>query len=533
MVDVRGLRWALAGAALWVLATGPVPPASAHADCAGDASCPLPNDPLVRKQWYLQNDAHTIAPSATPAPVFGADIDAPLGWQRGMGSGAVKIAIVDSGVDVHQPDLAGRIVSTMSVAGDGDATDHVGHGTFVAGIAGAGWGNGIGIAGVDPSAALIIVKDTDQTSDSAIPAATLAAGIVAAVDAGAQVINTSQAGHGFTSVIHDAVDYAWSHGALVVAAAGNSGSSTPEYPAAEPNAISVGATDIAGRRASFSNYGSWVSVTAPGQDILSTQPTYATTYFGAPAGDPAVTAYAYSSGTSFAAPMVAAIAATVWPTVTDLNHNGRVNDEVAARILGTTDPDRTAGSSRYGAADLCHALAANRTGVCPGNGPPDPALMTPTFPPAAGAGGAPSTPTAPAAPAPAPAKTRRGLPVPKGSWTARIRTKPTTRLRLTVGAAGRTLTRATATLRLTCAHRRHQTVRLSILSRRDQLPLSPAGAFDTTIKAPATPALRRVRFHLTGQLLRTHHASGTISGAAIDRRHGGTCRTGTLRWATG
>jgi subtilisin family serine protease len=124
-----------------------------HADCTANPACAQPNDPYLRRQWYLQNDSQTIAPPGSAAAVFGADIHAPLGWMRSVGSPAVRIAIVDSGADFDHPDLAGHIAgSTTLVVNDNNAYDNVGHGTFVAGIIGARWNNAIGIAGVDPSA---------------------------------------------------------------------------------------------------------------------------------------------------------------------------------------------------------------------------------------------------------------------------------------------------------------------------------------------------------------------------------------------
>src|SRR3990170_879710 len=170
--------------------------------------------------------------------------------------------------------------------------DTYGHGTHVAGIAAATAGNGVGVAGVCPRCTILAVKvfadGSGSTSDF-----TVAQGIVWAVDHGANVVNLSLGGPGSSAVAQAAVDYAWSRGVVVVAAAGNSGSSTLSYPAAYPNAIAVSATNSSDGLAGFSSYGSWVDLSAPDQGILST----------VPGGD-----YASWSGTSMATPVVAGAA---------------------------------------------------------------------------------------------------------------------------------------------------------------------------------------------------------------------------------
>ena len=128
---------------------------------------------------------------------------------------------------------------------------------------------------MNPTARLDIVKDRSDDND-AITGSAMAKGIIAAVNVGAQVINVSQGSSTYSSAVEAAVNYAWSQNALVVAAAGNSGSTSLRYPAANANALSVGATDNSGQRAAFSQYGSWVLLTAPGVRILTTVPTYPT-----------------------------------------------------------------------------------------------------------------------------------------------------------------------------------------------------------------------------------------------------------------
>jgi subtilisin family serine protease len=206
--------------------------------------------------------------------------------------------VVDTGVSAAHPDLTGRVRTDLGATcldltpcASGPATDDNGHGTHVAGIAGAATNNGIGVAGVAFSSPIIPVKVLDSTGsgyDSDV-----ADGIVWAAQQGARVINLSLGG-AYSQTDCDAVATAVSMGALVVAAAGNSSSSTPSAPAACPGVVGVAATDEFDLPASFSNYG-WpnVFVSAPGVDIYSTWPG----------------TYAWEAGTSMASPFVAGVAA--------------------------------------------------------------------------------------------------------------------------------------------------------------------------------------------------------------------------------
>ena len=222
----------------------------------------------------------------------------PAAWDVSQGSTAVKIAIVDTGVDLDHPDLAPRIVPGYDfVSNDAVAQDDEGHGTMVAGITAAGTNNGIGIAGVAWNASIMPLKALDETgagSDFDIADA-----ITWAADNGAQVINLSLGGPWSSVTLYDAIQYARQHGAVVVAAAGNDGSPTASYPGAYAD-LAVSATDGAGDAAWFSNSGYWVDVSAPGIDVTST----------ALAPGP-VEAYAKGAGTSFSSPIVAGVVALV------------------------------------------------------------------------------------------------------------------------------------------------------------------------------------------------------------------------------
>src|SRR5207302_2434210 len=123
--------------------------------------------------------------------------------------------------------------------------------------------------------------------------ADVAAGITWAADAGAKVINLSLGGPSDSPVLQQAVQYALSRDALVVAAAGNDGSALPSYPAADAGVVAVASTNDAGESSAFSNHGPWVDIAAPGEDVYSTYP-----------GTAGTDRYESGSGTSFAAPMV-------------------------------------------------------------------------------------------------------------------------------------------------------------------------------------------------------------------------------------
>jgi thermitase len=370
----------------------------ADADCTQVTACVIPNDPYFTQQWYLENDKATIT-EPSPGGTFGADIDAPLAWAQDMGSASVKIAIVDSGIDPNQPDVAPRVVgSTNVVDSSADTSDSTGHGTAVAGVAAAIPNNGIGIAGVAWNASLLNIKTfTDNGTDTESCSA-LAAGIMAAVNDGARVINVSAGSPVACSPIAQAVSAAWNAGDVVVAAAGNYASTQPFYPAAYPNVVSVAATDANDQAAPFTDTGaSWVDLAAPGVDILTTLPTY-TNDFG-------LENYGYVSGTSFATPMVSGAAALLFA-------EGLSNTQVVAQLFDYANPIAGTGTQwRYGLLDVCAAIAAGRA-LCP---PPNSASQSAPTPTST----SPPTTTAPAAatPAPAPKAKVKAKRPPAGTWT--------------------------------------------------------------------------------------------------------------------
>jgi thermitase len=237
-----------------------------------------PNDPYRSSQWALSK------------------INAPQAWELSQGTSTIKIAIIDTGVDLDHPDLASKIDGGFDfVNNDAVADDDHGHGTHCAGLAAAATNNGLGVAGVGFNSHIIPIKVLGANGSGST--STIAAGIEYAVNAGAKVISLSLGGPSNSSAMNDAVNYAWSNGVIVVAAAGNSNTSAMFYPAASTNAIAVGATDQNDAKASFSNFGTWVDVAAPGVSLLST-------YLNGQ--------YLNMSGTSMATPVVAGLAALLW-----------------------------------------------------------------------------------------------------------------------------------------------------------------------------------------------------------------------------
>lgn len=268
-----------------------------------------PTDPLVSKQWYLSHSR--FYESWVTLPAFES----------------IPVAVIDSGVDTGHPELAKKVLGAKSFVGGSAREDTLGHGTFVAGLIAAGVDNDIGIAGLAPSAQLLVAKVV--TRDRAIPVEAEAKAIRWAVENGARVINMSLGGERdpldpsrdtYSRLEADAVAYAVSNGAVVVAAVGNSNSRASgkyaSYPAALPHVIGVSATNDTDNVPSFSNRDPiFNDIAAPGLQILSILPRNVTARF------PACAEQGYSScgpdeyreaqGTSFAAPQVTAAAAVL------------------------------------------------------------------------------------------------------------------------------------------------------------------------------------------------------------------------------
>lgn len=254
-----------------------------------------PND-LTSKQWGPQK------------------VQAPQAWDISRSSSDTIIAIVDTGVQANHPDLSGKVIQGYDfVDDDGVAQDGNGHGTHCAGIAAAVTNNGTGIAGMAPNARIMAVRVLNNQGSGTM--ADVADGILYAARNGADVISLSLGGSYGSSALQNAVQQAWNSGAVVVAAAGNSGLSLPSYPAYYSQAIAVASTTSNDTISYFSNYGSWVDVAAPGSDIYST-------YINS--------SYQTLSGTSMATPHVAGLAALI-------ASQGKNNSQIRAAIENTAD----------------------------------------------------------------------------------------------------------------------------------------------------------------------------------------------------
>jgi subtilisin family serine protease len=306
-----------------------------------------PTDPFVSRQWYLVQSHFYES------------------WLTFPAFESVPVAVIDSGVDATHPELAGRILDAKSFVGGSARVDALGHGTFVAGLIAAGVDNGVGIAGLAPSAQLLVAKVV--TSSRSIPIVAEARAVRWAVDSGARVINMSLGGlrdpldrdrDSFSQLEADAVAYAVENGVLVVAAVGNDDQapSSPwpyaSYPAALPHVLGVSALAENGSVPQFSNRDRiYNDISAPGEQILSIFPRPLTSRFPACAEQGFSSCgpdeYREAQGTSFAAPQVTAAAA------------------VLLSLRPSLRPEQTSAILRHSAADVnaengCLACAPGR-----------------------------------------------------------------------------------------------------------------------------------------------------------------------------
>lgn len=269
----------------------------------------LQKDPNVvyAEPNYIYRAIGVSAKRTVNDPKFGelwgmTQIQAPQAWDTTMGKSDVLVAVLDTGVDYNHPDLQGQVVKGPDFGNnDSDPMDDQGHGTHVAGTIAALADNGKGVVGVAPKAKILAIKVLG--SDGSGSMAAIAKGILKAEEMGAKVINMSLGGEQDARTIKDAIDQVTAKGVLVVVAAGNENTTRKTYPAAYESVLSVGATDSRDRRASFSNYGSYVDIAAPGTGILSTTEKD----------------YKKHDGTSMASPHAAGVAALLLAQKADLS----------------------------------------------------------------------------------------------------------------------------------------------------------------------------------------------------------------------
>lgn len=256
------------------------------------------NDPNIKQQYGL------------------ISVNAAKAWGVSTGSEKVIVAVIDTGVDLEHPDLKGNLVKGFTtVKGIFSPNDDNGHGTHVSGIVAALSNNSTGISGLAPKCKIMPIKvlsGKGEGNDSDI-----AEGIIWSVDHGANIINLSLGGGGSGKTLENAMTYAYKNNVLVIAAMGNNGSNVKTYPAAYKNVIAVAATDSKNKVAPFSNYGEWVSVSAPGLKIYSTFPTYKVELSRYNID----TTYGTLSGTSMATPYVAGLAALIYSKNPSMNRS--------------------------------------------------------------------------------------------------------------------------------------------------------------------------------------------------------------------
>ena len=325
-----------------------------------------PDDPYFERQW------HMLA------------IQMPQAWDTSAGQ-RVLVAVVDTGVayeDFERYRQAPDLKNTQFVPGydfvnrDAHANDDAGHGTHVAGTIAQSTNNGLGVAGVAYGATLMPVKVLDSRGQGSFDV--LAQGIMYAADQGARVINLSLSGRSTSRLLGEAVAYAVSKGALLVAAAGNSGGPV-EYPAAYDSVLAVGAVDFQLNRARYSNFGPELDVVAPGGDVMADhngdgqpdgilQQTFVR-------GDVANFGFYYLEGTSMAAPHVSGIAALLFAARPEATA-----DQVRRAIEASCQDIGPAGrDDQYGLGLVQAANALNALSVLLPSPTHTPAASTPTL----------------------------------------------------------------------------------------------------------------------------------------------------------
>ena len=286
-----------------------------------------PNDPLYSYQWSHQK------------------IASELGWDIQIGSSNVTIAIIDTGVDYNHEDLSSNVLPGYDFVNleefglqgycdsredctveDNNPMDFYGHGTHCAGIAAAKGNNGVGVAGACWNCKILPIRAGWQGTNGYgyLVIEDIVQAINYAVANGAHIISMSLGGS-YSQVMKEALDNAYLHGIVLIAAAGNSYRNIKSYPAAFDNVIAVAATDQNDDKATFSNYGSWVDVAAPGVKIASTVPTT-----GGTATHPS--GYLLGSGTSMATPLVAGIAGLIKSQNPDFT-----NEQIYSLLRTATD----------------------------------------------------------------------------------------------------------------------------------------------------------------------------------------------------
>lgn len=313
------------------------------------------DDTFFDRQYALHNEGQPFWNTAedifVPAGKPNADVDAVEAWTTATGR-EVRVAIIDSGVAFNHEDISEQVVARINFSDKKieaeEDYDRYGHGTHVAGIVAAKH-NSVGVAGVCPECDILDVKVLNDAGTGS--SSRIAQGIDWAVNNGAKVINMSLGQRVSSRTLEAAVNNAWNRGVVLVAAAGNAGTQAQIYPGAYPKVIAVAATDNFDNKASFSSYGKWVDVAAPGVNVYSTFPNHD---FALMTQYNRSVKYDMGSGTSMASPIVAAVAALVWG-----KNAGATNETVRGKVELTADPIKgTKTSWAHGRVNACRAVAA-------------------------------------------------------------------------------------------------------------------------------------------------------------------------------
>jgi serine protease len=336
----------------------------------GDPAVMPVNDPYIGYKWDLDNDGNIYDSQGNVLATTGA-ADADMDWSEAVSaassSGTARIGIMDTGIRNDHEELTGRIAAQYDFfAGDTNAEDDNGHGTHVAGIAAAATNNSIGTAGVAYTGAVdfAIAKVCGQSNPGPFgygcPSSAIADGIVWAVDQGAVVLNLSLGGGSGSTTTQSALQYARSNNVLPFCATGNDNGAV-SYPAAWPECVAVGATDWGDNRASYSNYGPEIEISAPGGDdenadgysyILSS-------YNGGPSD------YAFLAGTSMATPQATGLGALLHVFGVADDDSKLTNMKSTADDLGASGWDEFFGEGRINVYAAVSAASGGDTNAAP------------------------------------------------------------------------------------------------------------------------------------------------------------------------
>jgi len=266
----------------------------------------VPNDPDFPNQWELKK------------------VNAEGAWDLSTGQSQVRIAVLDTGIDQSHPDLSGIVSGDLQLISN--------HGTKVAGVIGALTDNNQGIASLGFNKVLL---DSIVICENATrcPADLVAQGINKALINNDKILLLAIGSRNDSTLVRTAIQQASFQNVLIIAAAGNGGTTEYQYPAAYPQVLSVAASGQNDQRAFFSQYGDWVNVAAPGVFVLTTLPQ----------------GYGRVEGTSIAAGITTGLASLIWSTKSTLS-----SDQIRDIIQGTADP---VSFVRYGRINAEKALA--------------------------------------------------------------------------------------------------------------------------------------------------------------------------------